>query len=74
MYVNYSLAFFVFLRLIVLVVVLVLDLFAVGKCIHWFPSFLCLFSAQTPANRRRSKTEFEYDWGTGLRDGLWGAM
>jgi hypothetical protein len=43
MYVNYSLAFFVFLRLIVLVlvVVLVLDLFAVGSLVSFVPvSFL----------------------------------
>jgi hypothetical protein len=41
----------------VLVGFLVLDLFAVNKCIRWFPSFMCLFSAQTPADQRRSKNE-----------------
>src|ERR1700676_4099715 len=46
---------------LVLVVVLVLDPFAVGKCIRWFPSFVCLFSAQTPANQRRSMIEDEND-------------
>ena len=43
---------------LVLVVVLVLDFFAVGSLVSFVHG---LFSAQTPANQRRSKTEDEND-------------
>ena len=53
-----SLCSFCYAAPLVLVVVLVLDFFAVGSLVSFV---LCLFSAQTPANQRRSKIEDEND-------------